>query len=121
MPAISQDDARLRKAFLDEAEELVQKLGESLPLLEAAPGSHDLVNEIFRLTHSLKSESAFMGFGALSELAHTLEDVLGLVRDGRLALQKDVMDRVFAGADLIAEMMSGIAKGGRTLTRTPPR
>jgi two-component system chemotaxis sensor kinase CheA len=106
------DETRLRRAFLDESEELSQKLGESLMALEADQANAGLVNEVFRLTHSLKSESALMGFTTLSELAHRMEDVLGLARDGSLTIGKPVMDSLFAGADLIAEMMAAIAKGG---------
>jgi two-component system chemotaxis sensor kinase CheA len=106
------DESRLRRAFLEEAEELSQKLGESLMSLDADRTNAQLVNEVFRLTHSLKSESALMGFGVLSELAHHMEDVLGLVRSGALELGKPVMEAVFSGADLIAEMMSAISRGG---------
>jgi chemotaxis protein histidine kinase CheA len=106
------DEARIRRAFLEEAEELCQKLGDSLLALEADRGNISHVNEVFRLTHSLKSESALMGFVALSELAHKMEDVLGIAREGRVALEKPVMDAIFAGSDLIAEMMAAIAKGG---------
>jgi len=110
--AASADDPRLRRAFLEEADELSQKLGESLQALEADPSNMDTVNEVFRLTHSLKSESAFMGFARLSELAHRMEDVLGLVRGGSLSLGRPVMDAVFSGADRIAETMAALAKGG---------
>ncbi|MGO9310200.1 MAG: ATP-binding protein [Spirochaetia bacterium] len=106
------DETRLRRAFLEEADELSQKLGLSLMSLESNRADSRLVNEVFRLTHSLKSESALMGFTTLSELAHRMEDVLGLARDGSLALEKPVMDSLFAGADLIAEMMAAIGKGG---------
>ncbi|MFI5369560.1 MAG: ATP-binding protein, partial [Spirochaetia bacterium] len=106
------DEARLRKAFLEEADELCQKLGDSLLALETDTRNTELVNEVFRLTHSLKSESALMGFAALSELAHRMEDVLGSVREGRLSLEKPVMDGIFAGSDMIAEMMAAISKGG---------
>jgi two-component system chemotaxis sensor kinase CheA len=108
----SMDDARLRRAFLEDAEELSLKLGESLLALETDRSNPSLLNEIFRLTHSLKSESALMGFTTLSVLAHRMEDVLGLARDGTLAMEKQAMDGVFAGADLIAEMMAAISKGG---------
>ncbi len=111
MASVGLDDTRLRKAFLEEAEELSQKLGDSLLGLETDAGNADLINEVFRLTHSLKSESALMGFGRLSELAHRMEDVLGLARDGTLRLSKPALDGIFAGADLIAEMMAAIAKG----------
>jgi len=105
------DETRLRKAFLEEADELCQKLGDSLLALETDRRNPELVNEVFRLTHSLKSESALMGFAGLSALAHRMEDVLGSVREGRLALEKPVMDGIFAGSDMIAEMMAAISKG----------
>ena len=113
MTAYGLDETRLRHAFLEEAEELSQKLGDTLLALEADRTNHDLVNEVFRFTHSLKSESALMGYQALSELAHHMEDVLGLAREGALVLDKSVIDTVFAGSDLIAEMMAAISKGNR--------
>jgi two-component system, chemotaxis family, sensor kinase CheA len=105
------DETRLRRAFLEEAEDLSQKLGDSLLGLETEHQNGNLINEVFRLTHSLKSESALMGFKTLSELAHRMEDVLGLAREGRRQLDKGTMDSLFAGADLIAEMMGAIGKG----------
>ena len=114
MPAApGPDDGRLRRAFLEESEELVQKLGESLSALETAPESRELVNEIFRLTHSLKSEAALMGYTSLSGLAHLMEDVLGQVRSGDLALSRDVLDRLVAGADRAAVLMNEISQSGK--------
>jgi two-component system chemotaxis sensor kinase CheA len=106
------EEAKLRKAFLDEAEALAQKLGESLLGLEADAGNKDLVNEVFRLVHSLKSESALMGFASLSRLAHVMEDALGAVRDGALTVSRQLMDALYAGSDLIGEMMAAISRGG---------
>ena len=99
------EDARLSRAFLEESEELVQKLGQSLVTLEDSSDSA-LVNEVFRLTHSLKSESALMGYASLSRLSHAMEDVLGMVRSGTLSLSKDVRDLLLAGADRSAAMIS---------------
>ncbi len=110
--AAGMDEERLRKAFLEEGDELCQKLADSLLDLEKDRDNADLVNEVFRLTHSLKSESALMGFAALSEVAHRMEDVLDSAREGRLALEKPVVDGIFAGSDMIAEMMTAISKGG---------
>jgi two-component system, chemotaxis family, sensor kinase CheA len=107
------DEARLRRAFLEEAEELSQKLADTLLALEADRGNQEIVNEVFRFTHSLKSEAALMGYQSLSELAHRMEDVLGLARDGTLKVDKTVIDTVFSGSDLIAEMMAAISKGNR--------
>jgi two-component system chemotaxis sensor kinase CheA len=105
------DEAKLRSAFLEETEDLYGKLGESLLSLEQSGGGRELLNETFRLIHSLKSESALMGFAKLSELAHAMEDVFGLARDGRATLDRQVMDIMFAGADLIGEMMGAVSRG----------
>jgi two-component system, chemotaxis family, sensor kinase CheA len=106
------DENRLRRAFLEETEELLQKLNDSLEGLEGDRANKELVNEAFRAIHSLKSESALMGFSRFSELAHRMEDVLGRARDGALAVEKPVLDRIFAGSDVIAEMLGAIQKGG---------
>jgi two-component system chemotaxis sensor kinase CheA len=106
------DESRLRRAFLEEAEELSEKLGESLATLERNRTDASFVNEVFRLTHSLKSESAFMGYTSLSAVAHRMEDVLGLARAGTLELKKPVVDSLLSGSDLIAAMMSAISTGG---------
>jgi two-component system, chemotaxis family, sensor kinase CheA len=105
------EDARLRRVFLEESEEMIQRLSESLAAMEAS-SDRGLVNEVFRLTHSLKSESALMGYASLSGLAHAMEDVLGKVRSGELALGREALDLLVAGADRAAVMMSEISSRG---------
>jgi len=105
------DEARLRRAFLEEAEEIVQRLSESLAHMEES-ADRELVNEVFRLTHSLKSESALMGYQSLSRLAHAMEDVLGKVRSGSLSLGREALDLLTAGADRSAVMMADISRTG---------
>lgn len=105
------EDERLRREFLEEGDELVQKLGESLSALETDPGSHELVHEVFRLTHSLKSESALMGHESISGLAHAMEDVLEMVRGGELAMSAVVLEKLVAGADRLALILGAISRG----------
>ncbi|MCX7038865.1 MAG: chemotaxis protein CheA [Spirochaetes bacterium] len=111
MAVAGMDESKLRSAFLEEAEDLCAKLGETLLALEQSGGGREPLNEAFRLIHSLKSESALMGFTKLSELTHAMEDVLGLARDGRAILDRGVMDLLFAGADLIGEMLGAVSRG----------
>jgi two-component system chemotaxis sensor kinase CheA len=105
------DDHRLLRAFLEEAEELLEGLNASLLALEKDTGNRELVHEIFRLTHSLKSEAALVGFGKLSSLAHRLEDVFEKVRDGELPLDRALMDAIFAASDLLHELTGRISRG----------
>lgn len=99
------------RAFLEEAEELLEKLNSSLLELEKDRSNTELVHEIFRLTHSLKSESALLGCTNLSELAHRLEDVFENIRNGNILLSKPLMDIIYSGSDLIHEMVARISRG----------
>ncbi len=105
------DENKLRHAFLEDADDLVQKLSTSLLLLEKERDNRELVNEVFRLIHSLKSESAVLGYAVFSNLAHKMEDVLGMVRDGSATLDKSRLEAVFAGSDLLAEMLVAVERG----------
>jgi two-component system, chemotaxis family, sensor kinase CheA len=106
------DEARLRRAYLEEAEEMAGTLNHRLVELEANPTDEGLVNEAFRLFHSLKSESALVGFTRLAEVAHRTEDLFELVRRRAVALDRPVMDSVFAATDLINEMIARIGSSG---------
>jgi two-component system chemotaxis sensor kinase CheA len=105
------DDKKLLLAFLEEAEVLLEKLNDNLLELEKDTGNPDSINEVFRLTHSLKSESALLGFTHLSELAHRLEDVFDRIRGDRLTLSRQLMDAIFSASDLIHEIISRISSG----------
>ncbi|MQY76689.1 MAG: hypothetical protein GH155_03580, partial [Spirochaeta sp.] len=106
------DENKLKHAFIEEAEELLEKLNNTLLSLEAERGNINLVNEVFRLTHSLKSESAFMEFSNLSKVAHGLEDVFEKIRSKELVLSRQIMDMLFTGFDVMHEMLSNISLGG---------
>ena len=105
------EEHRLLRAFLEETEELLEKLNRCLLELEKDNANLELVHEIFRLTHSLKSESALIGFANLSELAHRLEDVFERLRSGALLLGRELLDLVLGASDLIQEMVARISRG----------
>jgi len=72
--------------FVDETEENLQQLNEHLLAFEQ--GNHSVVDEIFRVAHTLKGMAATMGFAKMAELTHKMEDVLDLARQGKLALRR---------------------------------
>ncbi len=68
--------------FLDEAEENIQRLNECLLTIEQ--GDSAVVDEVFRVAHTLKGMSATMGFQNMAHLTHRMEDVLEGARKGVL-------------------------------------
>jgi two-component system chemotaxis sensor kinase CheA len=103
------DEKKLQLAFLEEVNELLESLNERLLALENAPGDKDTINEIFRLTHSIKSESALVGFMNLSTIAHKMEDIFERVRRGVMTVTTEIIDALFAAHDRIAEIISAVS------------
>lgn len=93
------DDEDL-KLFLEEAEEQIELLDQSLVQLEGEPDP-TLVQKIFRAAHTLKGSSATIGHKKMASLTHAMETVLDAVRQGRRAPTSDVVDALLAGLDAL--------------------
>ncbi|HEV2147073.1 MAG TPA: chemotaxis protein CheA [Longimicrobiaceae bacterium] len=87
--------------FLSESREHVSAINDLLLALEASPGSREPVEGVFRAVHTIKGMSATMGYRAVADLAHALEDLLDRVRDGRRAADVELVDLLFEGADAL--------------------
>jgi len=98
--------------FLDESREYVQSLNESLLKLEKNPHDEETINETFRILHTLKGMAGTMGFERMAKLSHKMEQLLDKVRSKKIALSSDLLDRLFAGVDMIDKMVNNIASGG---------
>lgn len=85
--------------FLSEAREHLDDLNNLLVILEKTHDDKDTINKIFRNFHTLKGNSATMGYEVFSKLAHRLEDLLDLVRNGKMNVDEKVMDVLFKGCD----------------------
>lgn len=95
--------ARLRALFVEELEDNVRVLNGGLLALERGDASADHVQELFRAAHSLKGAAHSAGVPALETLCHRLEDVLGRVRDGVVAVDRDALEPLFAAVDALVE------------------
>ena len=112
------------REFISESEELIEKLGRDLIALdqslrregdgEAGAGGVDpeLLNDIFRGAHSLKGLSGMFGFKGLTTVSHNLENLLDALRLGRVALDAQVLDLLFAGLDLLGRQVRSVGEGG---------
>jgi len=94
--------------FLEESMENLQTLNEALLDLEQNPSNIDKVNEIFRVAHTIKGMAATMGFSAIAELTHKMEDVLSKFREGRLEVSRSVVTVLFDCLDTLEKMVSNI-------------
>lgn len=99
-------------AFLDEAEDNLQRLDDLLLALEKDTTNIEVINEIFRSAHTLKGMSATMGFEKMAGLTHALEDRLDAARKGTHHLDDFDMNLMFSSLDTMQAMVDSIRGGG---------
>ena len=99
--------------FLDESKDHLQNLNESLLRLEEEPENLDIVNEIFRIAHTLKGMAGTMGFETMTKLTHKLENILDGVRSKKFDLSRDMIDILFEGLDILEGQIKHIEEEGK--------
>lgn len=98
--------------FIDESKDHLQAINENLLTLEQNPEDIAIVQTIFRSAHTLKGMSATMGFEDLASLTHEMENVLDLVRNGKLSMNSFIFDSLFKSTDSLEAMVLDIVEGG---------
>ncbi len=98
--------------FLTETNESLAELDVALVKLERAPDDQETLSLIFRLVHTIKGTCGFLGLPRLERVAHAGENVLGKVRDGKLAASSDIVSAVLASLDRIKLILAGLAETG---------
>ena len=85
--------------FLAESREHISAMNHLLLALEADPGAGAPVEGLFRAVHTIKGMSATMGYRAVAEITHQLEELLDRVRRGARAADAELIDLLFTAAD----------------------
>jgi two-component system chemotaxis sensor kinase CheA len=81
----------LTREFLIESQEGLDRMERCLTDLETRPQDAALLGDIFRSVHTIKGTTGFLGFKRLEKLAHRGENLLGLLRDGKVMASRSVI------------------------------
>jgi len=98
--------------FIEESKEHLQYMNENLLNLEKDPNSKDLLNEIFRIAHTLKGMAGTMGFSKVARLTHEMENLLHAIRNNELSISTKIIDVLFECFDTLDEYVSYIGANG---------
>ncbi|MCT4585463.1 MAG: chemotaxis protein CheA [Peptostreptococcaceae bacterium] len=98
--------------FLDEAKDNLENLNQKLLDLENDPENKEIVNEIFRIAHTLKGMSSTMGFEKMANLTHKMENILDDVRGDKLNINTRIVDLLFEGLDFLEEFVKNVESDG---------
>ncbi|MGH7228010.1 MAG: Hpt domain-containing protein [Nitrospiraceae bacterium] len=103
--------------FAPEAQEYVEAIEAALLRLEKNPQDPDTIQQLFRTAHTLKGSAYTVGFKAIGDLTHHVEDYMGAIRDGRMQMMLGVTDLFFRAVDVVRQLMrrdrSNLAKTRR--------
>jgi two-component system chemotaxis sensor kinase CheA len=95
----------LINSFLEEANELISELEDSLLNLEEKPTDKESVDLVFRVMHTLKGSGGMFGFNAVSDFTHHLESIYNQIRNDELVLSKEILTLTLTSVDLIKELL----------------
>ncbi|MFA5950114.1 MAG: chemotaxis protein CheW [Hyphomicrobium sp.] len=101
----------LLKDFLTETTEHIEGAETQLVQFERNPTDASLISSIFRLVHTIKGTSSFLGLERLERVGHAAESVMGMLRDGVPPTEHSVTI-ILAAIDRIKTIIEEIGRIG---------
>ncbi|MBC7224929.1 MAG: Hpt domain-containing protein, partial [Anaerolineae bacterium] len=107
---MSVDPSDYLDLFLAESRELLDSMDAALVRLERAPEDAAALATLFRAAHTLKGLSAGMGYAAMSQVAHAMEDLFGRLK-GQGTSETELTQTLFEGVDLLRRFVDAREAG----------
>jgi len=105
----------LLRIWSAESEENLTTMEQTLIVLENAPGDQEVLHTIFRAAHTLKGNSASVGFTHLAAFAHRMEDLLDRLRSGRTAVSSEIITTLLRAVDVMRGLVPAALAGATEL------
>src|SRR5580700_2289991 len=110
------DREKVIVAFLAESEEGLDRTEQYLIAAETDPGNPELLDEMFRVAHTLKGNASALDFPQLAGFAHVVEDLLEALRKHELVISRDVISLLLQAVDALRVLVPAAADGDDRLT-----
>src|SRR6202171_558474 len=95
----------LLREFLTETNESLDTVDNQLVRFEQDPNNAKILDNIFRLVHTIKGTCGFLGLPRLEALAHAGETLMGKFRDG-MPVTAEAVTLILSSIDRIKEILS---------------
>src|SRR6202451_3414667 len=97
----------LLREFLTETSESLDTVDNQLVRFEQEPNNAKILDNIFRLVHTIKGTCGFLGLPRLEALAHAGETLMGKFRDG-MPVKAEAVTLILNSIDRIKEILAGL-------------
>jgi two-component system chemotaxis sensor kinase CheA len=106
------DLAKYRALFLEEATDHLAEMSRALLCLEKDPGDGEAIDLAFRMAHSIKGMAGSLGYDAITEFSHVLEDRMSTWREaGRVPVPEGIA-LMFNGLEGLERMVTVVRETG---------
>jgi two-component system chemotaxis sensor kinase CheA len=102
------DDADLLREFITESREHLDNIEHGVLVLENKPADSETLNTVFRAFHTFKGGAGFLNLIPINRLAHVLESLLDLARQGKLTIDAQVIELILRGRDVLKQFLDEI-------------
>lgn len=96
--------------FIEEARDHLSRMATELADLEQGTADAEQVNSLFRSAHTLKGSSRMLKLTPITETAHSLEDLLSALRDGKVQADASLMALLYQGVDALTDLVEQLAQ-----------
>src|SRR5690348_15752839 len=97
----------LLREFVTETNESLDVVDVELVRFEREPANATIINNVFRLVHTIKGTCGFLGLPRLEALAHAAEALMGRFRDG-VPATTDAVTLILASIDRIKQILESL-------------
>src|SRR6516225_11697360 len=97
----------LLREFLTETSESLDTVDNQLVKFEQEPNNAKILDNVFRLVHTIKGTCGFLGLPRLEALAHAGETLMGKFRDG-MPVTAEAVTVILSSIDRIKEILAGL-------------
>jgi len=91
--------------YAEEGGSSLDEIEECLLILQDTPLNTDAVARLFRAMHTYKGNARMLGLSVIESVAHLAEDIIGLVRDNGVPLERDIVDLLLEATDTLRGML----------------
>lgn len=102
---------QMLRDFLDESMELLDQMNLNLIQLEEEPENEELINQVFRLAHTIKGSAGFAGLEEMSSVGRGMEELFGAIRKGGQTVTPSSIQAMFEGLDMLSYLREKAADG----------
>lgn len=92
--------------FLEECEEIIDRVSECLQFIENDEPSKDIVDAIYRDVHSLKGAAYLFSCNMIGDIGHAMESSLEKVRNGTHGMSPKLLNGLFKSLEVLESIVN---------------